>query len=71
MTKHHTFWDELLQSFENAVADIRTKVVEEPWYGRAVTAGPGHEPGTQNPSEHEHQPKLEQASLAPDSTMDR
>ncbi len=33
------FSDELWQGLGNAVDDIRTKVIEEPLYGRAVTDG--------------------------------
>lgn len=43
--------DEFLRGFGNAVADIREKVIEEPWYGRAVTAAPerGLEPEAVRP----------------------
>ena len=37
MTQERGFWDELFRGFENAVTDIRQKVVEEPWFGREVT----------------------------------
>lgn len=31
------FLEDLMQGFGDAVADIREKVVEEPWFGRVVT----------------------------------
>ena len=33
------FSDELWQGLGNAIEDVRTKVLEEPMYGRAVTDG--------------------------------
>ena len=33
-------FDELYTGLADAVTDIRQKVVEEPWFGRAVTDGP-------------------------------
>ncbi len=39
--------DEFLRGFGDAVADIRQKVVEEPWFGRAVTTGPERAPEPQ------------------------
>ena len=32
-----SFFDQLSKGFADAVQDIREKVVEEPWYGRALT----------------------------------
>lgn len=32
-----TFYDKLAKSLGDAVADIREKVVEEPWFGRTAT----------------------------------
>jgi hypothetical protein len=32
-----TLWEQFSKGFADAVADIREKVVEEPWYGRVVT----------------------------------
>ena len=34
---NQNFTDELWKGLGNAIADIRTKVVEEPLFGRAVT----------------------------------
>jgi hypothetical protein len=34
------FWDGLFAGIRNAIADIRHKVVEEGWFGRAVTREP-------------------------------
>jgi hypothetical protein len=34
------FSDELWNGLGDAITDIRQKVVEEPWFGRAVTEGP-------------------------------
>jgi len=33
------FFDGVTRGFSDIVADIRNKVVEEPWYGHATTAG--------------------------------
>jgi len=48
------FMDELAKGFGDAVADIRQKVVEEPWFGRAVT-DQGVQPA---PQETEPQPSF-------------
>lgn len=40
MTGKQPLWDELFEGFENAIADVRQTVVEEPWFGRAVTTAP-------------------------------
>ena len=37
-------FDEFTKGFGDAVADIREKVVEEPWYGRAVSDRDGAAP---------------------------
>lgn len=34
--KDSSFYDKLFKGLGDAVADIREKVVEEPWFGRAV-----------------------------------
>lgn len=39
-----TAWHQLSQGLGDAIADIRQKVVEEPWFGRAVTDGDGTAP---------------------------
>lgn len=31
-----TLWDQLLAGAGDAITDIRQKLVEEPWYGRAL-----------------------------------
>ncbi len=49
------FWDELFANIGDAVADIRQKVVEEGWFGRAITddtqtgVGSFYRPVTQEP----------------------
>lgn len=35
--KNSSFYDQLVKGLGDAIADVRTKVVEEPWFGRAVT----------------------------------
>ena len=37
-----SFSEELWKGLGNAISDIRTKVIEEAYYGRAVTDGPEH-----------------------------
>jgi hypothetical protein len=32
-----SFYDKLAKSISDAIADIRHRAVEEPWFGRAVT----------------------------------
>ena len=39
----NSLFDELLQGMGSGLADIRAKVVEEPYFGRAVTDGPAAE----------------------------
>jgi hypothetical protein len=34
---NQSLWEEFSRGFGDAIADIREKVVEEPWYGRVVT----------------------------------
>ena len=36
MAGGRTLWDQLIAGTGNAIADIREKLVEEPWYGRAL-----------------------------------
>jgi len=52
-----TLADEFLDGLGNAIADVREKVVEEPWYGRAVTER-GHD-CPQWPEARESGPSLE------------
>lgn len=40
--------EEFLRGFGNAVADIREKVIEEPWFGRPVTPAARHGDGTRD-----------------------
>ena len=35
--KDPSFFDQLLKGVGDALVDVREKVVEEPWFGRAVT----------------------------------
>jgi hypothetical protein len=42
-------FDEFLKGIGNAVEDIRTKAIEEPWFGKVVT----EREGLQTPSESE------------------
>ena len=37
------FFDELFKGIGKAITDIREKVVEEPWFGRAVNTREGQE----------------------------
>jgi len=37
MSQNSSVFDQLSKGIADAVRDIREKVVEEPWYGRAVT----------------------------------
>jgi hypothetical protein len=39
-----SLFQQLWDGVADAIADIRQKVVEEPWFGRAVTGGAGHDP---------------------------
>lgn len=48
MAGGRTLWDQLIAGTGDAIADIREKLVEEPWYGRALDVpvselAPGHE----------------------------
>lgn len=36
MASGQTLWDQLIAGAGDAVADIRQKLVEEPWYGRTL-----------------------------------
>lgn len=36
MASGQTLWDQLIAGAGDAVADIREKLVEEPWYGRTL-----------------------------------
>ncbi len=36
MPKDKSFFDGISEAIANAVKDVREKVVEEPWFGRAV-----------------------------------
>lgn len=46
MASGQTLWDQLIAGAGDAVADIREKLVEEPWYGRALDAPMSdHAPG--------------------------
>jgi len=38
------FWNELVKGFGNAIADVRTKLVEEGWFGKALF--PANKEGT-------------------------
>jgi hypothetical protein len=35
--RKQSFYDQLTKGLGNAIADLREKVVEEPWFGRTVT----------------------------------
>ncbi len=43
-------FEEFIAGFANAVTDVREKVVEEPWFGRAVTDTPPVQAGNDTPS---------------------
>jgi hypothetical protein len=67
MTGKRPLWDELFQGFETAVADIRQKVVEEPWFGQAVTASALD----QGPCAREPEPTLPAPTTGSDAGIDR
>lgn len=45
--------DQFIAGVTNAVTDVREKVVEEPWFGRAVTDAPTAEVVSNTPSHWE------------------
>lgn len=57
-------WDEIAKGLGNAVADIREKVVEEPWFGRVVTEREATAPQWPQAREEQSQPE-------PDIEIDR
>jgi len=56
--KRQSIFDQLAKGFGDAVADIRQRVVEEPWYGRVVTEREGSQPIEGWPQAREAQPDL-------------
>jgi hypothetical protein len=64
--RNESFFDKLTKGLGDAVADIREKVVEEPWYGRVL-----NEPMTAWPQAREVQPELGEHDRATDRDMDR
>ena len=36
-----SLWDQLIAGTGDAIADIREKLVEEPWFGRPLDVSPG------------------------------
>jgi hypothetical protein len=66
------FFDELSEGLADAVADIREKVVEEPWYGRAVTERETEAPQWPEAREPEPAQSVEQEpERNPDMDIDR
>ena len=35
--RNQSLYDQLTKGIGDAIADVRTKVIEEPWYGRPVS----------------------------------
>ena len=62
--RNQSVFDKLAKGFGDAVADIREKVVEEPWYGRVLD-----EPMTAWPQAREAQPEAGEQER--DMDMDR
>jgi hypothetical protein len=66
-----SFLDEILSGFGNAVDDIRTKVLEEPYFGRAVTDGQP-EVNLQVPEAYEQMaPEVEAPEQSPEPEIER
>lgn len=66
------FFTELYEGIADAVTDIRQKVVEEPWYGRAVTEGrEGEAPQWPQAREAEPDRSAEQERDQADRDIDR
>lgn len=63
-----TLWDQLLTGTCNAVADIREKLIEEPWYGRTLD-GPQSGPAYLSP-EHSTASGPDQSPASSDNTGD-
>ena len=62
MAGGRTLWDQLIAGTGDAIADIREKLVEEPWFGRALDV----QASDLGPSVSELQPSREQEPNAPD-----
>lgn len=54
--REQSFLDEFTKGFGDAIADIREKVVEEPWFGRAVTEREVTQDAPQWPQAQEKEP---------------
>jgi hypothetical protein len=74
------FFEELSKGFADAIADIREKVVEEPWFGRAVTERETESPQWPQAREEQspaglhieiHQHGQEQERNTPEQDIDR
>lgn len=61
--------DEFIEGVGNAVRDVREKVAEEPWFGRAVTDNIPATPevAAQEPAPANEWPDYLKASMAPDN----
>ncbi len=67
--------DDITRGIGSAVADLRHKVVEEPYFGRVVTDGPGlppdaSQPATEPPVTPQHG-LAQQVSNAPEPAPER
>lgn len=62
----NSLWDQLIAGTGDAIADIREKLVEEPWFGRALdvkASDLGRDAGELQPSQEKEQgiaPSIEQ-----------
>lgn len=58
MANRQTLWDQLIAGAGDAIADIREKLVEEPWFGRALdvkASDLGRDAGELQPSQDKAQ----------------
>ena len=72
MAKGSVF-DKISKGFADAIADVREKVVEEPWYGRVVNEPELTAPLWSQPSQEQAIGSVEHSieRNAPDMDMDR
>jgi hypothetical protein len=71
--KNPSLYDQLAKGLGDAVADIREKAVEEPWYGRVVNERQPDAPQWPQAREAEPAPSVEreQEREAPEQDIDR
>lgn len=68
MASGQTLWDQLLAGTGDAIADIREKLVEEPWFGRPLDVSSGDL--TLNVEGVQPSRELRQEPQSPDLTPD-